>query len=135
MLDARALLPMQHDDNILMERDRPCNQEALTVCDSLASKPVQSSCQSRRLPVQAYQGFASGSLDDDAWAPRYFVSRGMEAIVAQSYSKNLGEPLVWCLAAAACCAHLTCCRRQTLHAYQQNPGSLDALPKCLVKDS
>ena len=44
------------------------------------------------LPVQAYQGFASGSLDDDAWAPRYFVSRGMEIIVAQSYSKNLGEP-------------------------------------------
>ena len=42
------------------------------------------------LPVQAYQGFASGSLDDDAWAPRYFVSRGMEIIVAQSYSKNLG---------------------------------------------
>ncbi|CAL8465616.1 g5152 [Coccomyxa elongata] len=38
----------------------------------------------------AYQGFASGSLDDDAWAPRYFVSRGMEVIVAQSYSKNLG---------------------------------------------
>ncbi|CAL5223517.1 g6046 [Coccomyxa viridis] len=38
----------------------------------------------------AYQGFASGSLDDDAWAPRYFASRGMEIIVAQSYSKNLG---------------------------------------------
>ena len=44
------------------------------------------------LPVQAYQGFASGSLDDDAWAPRYFASRGMEIIVAQSYSKNLGKP-------------------------------------------
>ncbi len=42
-------------------------------------------------PEQAYQGFASGSLDDDAWAPRYFVSRGIEVIVAQSYSKNLGE--------------------------------------------
>lgn len=42
------------------------------------------------IAVQAYQGFASGSLDDDAWAPRYFVSRGMEVIVAQSYSKNLG---------------------------------------------
>ncbi len=41
--------------------------------------------------AQAYQGFASGSLDDDAWAPRYFVSRGLEIIVAQSYSKNLGE--------------------------------------------
>ncbi len=38
----------------------------------------------------AYQGFASGSLDDDAWAPRFFVGRGMEVMVAQSYSKNLG---------------------------------------------
>ena len=52
--------------------------------------------------MQAYQGFASGSLDDDAWAPRYFVSRGMEAIVAQSYSKNLGEPSLQSVATAAC---------------------------------
>jgi len=38
----------------------------------------------------AYQGFASGSLDEDAFAPRYFVDQGMEVIVCQSYSKNLG---------------------------------------------
>ncbi|KAG9456244.1 hypothetical protein H6P81_000752 [Aristolochia fimbriata] len=38
----------------------------------------------------AYQGFASGSLDTDAASVRYFVSRGMEIFVAQSYSKNLG---------------------------------------------
>ncbi|KAK9816171.1 hypothetical protein WJX74_004554 [Apatococcus lobatus] len=38
----------------------------------------------------AYQGFASGSLDEDAYAPRYFVERGIEILVAQSYSKNLG---------------------------------------------
>ena len=38
----------------------------------------------------AYQGFATGSLDEDAYAPRYFLSRGMEFLVAQSYSKNLG---------------------------------------------
>ncbi len=38
----------------------------------------------------AYQGFASGSLDDDAWAPRFFAERGIEMMVAQSYSKNLG---------------------------------------------
>jgi hypothetical protein len=46
---------------------------------------------------QAYQGFASGSLDDDAWAPRYFASRGIELLVAQSYSKNLGACLciIW----------------------------------------
>jgi len=38
----------------------------------------------------AYQGFASGSLDTDAAAPRLFVDAGLEVIVAQSYSKNLG---------------------------------------------
>ncbi|XP_002972976.2 aspartate aminotransferase, chloroplastic [Selaginella moellendorffii] len=38
----------------------------------------------------AYQGFASGSLDDDASSVRKFASRGFEMFVAQSYSKNLG---------------------------------------------
>eukprot|EP00897_Mesotaenium_endlicherianum_P007086 jgi/Mesen1/6405/ME000329S05567 len=38
----------------------------------------------------AYQGFASGSLDQDASSVRRFVERGFEILVAQSYSKNLG---------------------------------------------
>eukprot|EP00232_Nephroselmis_pyriformis_P003753 CAMPEP_0182913798 /NCGR_PEP_ID=MMETSP0034_2-20130328/38224_1 /TAXON_ID=156128 /ORGANISM="Nephroselmis pyriformis, Strain CCMP717" /LENGTH=459 /DNA_ID=CAMNT_0025050527 /DNA_START=29 /DNA_END=1408 /DNA_ORIENTATION=+ len=38
----------------------------------------------------AYQGFASGSLEVDAAAPRMFVEKGLETIVVQSYSKNLG---------------------------------------------
>ena len=38
----------------------------------------------------AYQGFASGSLDEDAASVRYFVDRGFEIMVSQSYSKNLG---------------------------------------------
>ncbi|XP_065639050.1 aspartate aminotransferase, chloroplastic isoform X1 [Quercus suber] len=38
----------------------------------------------------AYQGFASGSLDADAGSVRLFAARGMELLVAQSYSKNLG---------------------------------------------
>ncbi|KAI5777756.1 pyridoxal phosphate-dependent transferase [Geopyxis carbonaria] len=38
----------------------------------------------------AYQGFASGSLDNDAWAVRYFVEQGFELCIAQSFSKNLG---------------------------------------------
>ncbi|KAJ6732262.1 ASPARTATE AMINOTRANSFERASE [Salix purpurea] len=38
----------------------------------------------------AYQGFASGSLDADASSVRLFAERGMELLVAQSYSKNLG---------------------------------------------
>ncbi|KAF9681284.1 hypothetical protein SADUNF_Sadunf06G0209700 [Salix dunnii] len=38
----------------------------------------------------AYQGFASGSLDADASSVRLFAARGMELLIAQSYSKNLG---------------------------------------------
>ncbi|CDH56017.1 aspartate aminotransferase [Lichtheimia corymbifera JMRC:FSU:9682] len=38
----------------------------------------------------AYQGFASGDLDRDAWAVRYFVDQGFELFVAQSFAKNFG---------------------------------------------
>ena len=38
----------------------------------------------------AYQGFASGSLETDAFAVRLFADRGIEFFCAQSYSKNLG---------------------------------------------
>ncbi|CAO3619042.1 unnamed protein product [Cunninghamella echinulata] len=38
----------------------------------------------------AYQGFASGDLDRDAWSVRYFVEQGFELFVAQSYAKNFG---------------------------------------------
>jgi aspartate aminotransferase len=38
----------------------------------------------------AYQGFASGDLNKDAYAVRYFASRGFEFLLAQSYSKNFG---------------------------------------------
>ncbi|KAG0097040.1 Aspartate aminotransferase, cytoplasmic [Podila epicladia] len=38
----------------------------------------------------AYQGFASGSLDKDAYSIRYFVERGFEMFIAQSFSKNFG---------------------------------------------
>lgn len=38
----------------------------------------------------AYQGFASGDLNKDAWAVRYFVSQGFELVVAQSFAKNFG---------------------------------------------
>jgi aspartate/tyrosine/aromatic aminotransferase len=40
--------------------------------------------------VHTLQGFATGDLDKDAYAPRLFVDMGLEIIVAQSYSKNLG---------------------------------------------
>uniref|UniRef100_A0A0K0DAC4 Aspartate aminotransferase n=1 Tax=Angiostrongylus cantonensis TaxID=6313 RepID=A0A0K0DAC4_ANGCA len=38
----------------------------------------------------AYQGFASGNPDADAWAVRYFVEQGMEMFIAQSFAKNFG---------------------------------------------
>lgn len=38
----------------------------------------------------AYQGFASGSIDQDAYAVRLFAKEGHEFLVSQSYSKNMG---------------------------------------------
>lgn len=38
----------------------------------------------------AYQGFASGNPDKDAWAVRYFVAEGFQLFCAQSYAKNFG---------------------------------------------
>jgi aspartate aminotransferase len=38
----------------------------------------------------AYQGFASGSTDQDAFALRHFVSEGHTPVLAQSFAKNMG---------------------------------------------
>ncbi|KAH9247234.1 hypothetical protein BASA81_015177 [Batrachochytrium salamandrivorans] len=38
----------------------------------------------------AYQGFASGDVDEDAYGLRLFERAGVEMLVAQSYSKNMG---------------------------------------------
>ncbi|KAJ3726105.1 aspartate aminotransferase [Lentinula raphanica] len=38
----------------------------------------------------AYQGFASGDLDNDAWAVRFFVEKGVNMLVCQSFAKNAG---------------------------------------------
>jgi len=38
----------------------------------------------------AYQGFASGSVDDDAFAVRQFIADGHRILLSQSYSKNMG---------------------------------------------
>ncbi len=57
-------------------------------------KEIAKICEEKRLFVVfdcAYQGFASGNLDDDAWAVRYFLSRpSIELAVCQSFSKNMG---------------------------------------------
>lgn len=38
----------------------------------------------------AYQGFASGSIDKDAFAVRLFAKDGHQLALAQSYAKNMG---------------------------------------------
>ena len=38
----------------------------------------------------AYQGFASGDLDEDAYAVRLFANAGINMILAQSFAKNFG---------------------------------------------
>jgi len=38
----------------------------------------------------AYQGFASGCLDKDAWGARYFADMGLPMITSQSFAKNFG---------------------------------------------
>uniref|UniRef100_A0A8C9RCQ4 Aspartate aminotransferase n=1 Tax=Scleropages formosus TaxID=113540 RepID=A0A8C9RCQ4_SCLFO len=38
----------------------------------------------------AYQGFASGDIDNDAWAVRYFIEQGHNIVLSQSFAKNMG---------------------------------------------
>lgn len=38
----------------------------------------------------AYQGFASGDVDRDAFAVRLFVEQGHKVALAQSFAKNMG---------------------------------------------
>jgi len=38
----------------------------------------------------AYQGFASGDLDKDAWAVRHFINEGLDIALCQSFAKNMG---------------------------------------------
>uniref|UniRef100_A0AAY5EI47 Aspartate aminotransferase n=1 Tax=Electrophorus electricus TaxID=8005 RepID=A0AAY5EI47_ELEEL len=38
----------------------------------------------------AYQGFASGDIDRDAWAVRHFIEQGHNVVLSQSFAKNMG---------------------------------------------
>jgi len=49
-----------------------------------------SECKHLPLFDMAYQGFASGDLNRDAFAPRYFVEKGHQILLCQSFAKNLG---------------------------------------------
>jgi len=50
---------------------------------------IQAKCHFAFLDC-AYQGFASGDLQKDAFSVRLFAKRGIEFIVAQSFAKNFG---------------------------------------------
>lgn len=54
---------------------------------------IAEACKKRQLyPFfdTAYQGFTSGSLDDDGYGLRYFIEQGFEMIIAQSFAKTMG---------------------------------------------
>ena len=38
----------------------------------------------------AYQGFATGDLEKDAWPIRHFAELGFEMLISQSFAKNMG---------------------------------------------
>lgn len=54
---------------------------------------IAEACKKRSLYVffdMAYQGFASGDINKDAHAVRYFVEQGHNICLAQSFAKNMG---------------------------------------------
>ncbi|KAJ8247374.1 hypothetical protein GJAV_G00245660 [Gymnothorax javanicus] len=56
-------------------------------------KEISALVKKRNLLVffdMAYQGFASGDIDRDAWAVRYFIEQGHNILLSQSFAKNMG---------------------------------------------
>lgn len=57
-------------------------------------KELSAIVKKRKLLVfmdMAYQGFASGNIDDDAFAVRKFIEDKHNIVLAQSYAKNMGK--------------------------------------------
>ena len=76
---------------------------------------IAEACRRRRLLPWfdiAYQGFASGDPEADAWAVRHFVAQGFEMLVSQSFAKNMG---------------LYCERVGALHVLAADPASAAAV--------
>jgi aspartate aminotransferase len=66
-----------------------------TGCDPTKEqwKVVSDLCKEKNLIVffdSAYQGFASGDAEADAFALRMFVEQGHNVLLAQSFAKNFG---------------------------------------------
>ena len=62
----------------------PTHDEWKTICELIQTKHLIAFFDS------AYQGFASGNAEQDAWALRYFVKQGVPVLLAQSFAKNFG---------------------------------------------
>jgi aspartate aminotransferase, cytoplasmic len=62
----------------------PTNEQWVAIADVMKAK--------HHFPFfdNAYQGFATGDLDHDAFSVRHFVEKGFELFVAQSFAKNFG---------------------------------------------
>lgn len=56
----------------------------------------------------AYQGFASGSLEQDAFSIRYFTEHGFQLVAAQSFAKNMGL-----YGERTGCSHIVCKSTET----------------------
>lgn len=66
-----------------------------TGCDPTEDqwKKIADVCLKRNLVPffdSAYQGFASGDFEKDAFSIRYFISQGLNTIITQSFAKNFG---------------------------------------------
>jgi len=62
----------------------PTKEQWATISDLVKEKNLQVFFDS------AYQGFASGDAEADAFALRYFVEQGHNVMLAQSFAKNFG---------------------------------------------
>lgn len=69
----------------------------------------------------AYQGFASGDTDKDAFALRYFVEQGHNPCLAQSFAKNMVRT---CLLSVLRKDELTAYRGSTASVSEPSPSSL-----------
>ncbi|OAF64974.1 hypothetical protein A3Q56_07316 [Intoshia linei] len=56
-------------------------------------KTIANILKSRNINIlfdMAYQGFATGDLNQDSFAPRLFIQKGINISLCQSFSKNMG---------------------------------------------
>ncbi|ORY81526.1 aspartate aminotransferase [Protomyces lactucae-debilis] len=76
----------------------------------------------------AYQGFASGNLDQDAYAVRLFVDAGVEVLICQSFSKNLGIYGERCGALHIVCANSVTASVLTTHLADLTRSEISCAP-------